>query len=321
MRVGEGLQRPGKGLLPAVAAAVADAVGSPYVAIEDNAGRVLAAHGDPEAVGLRHGEPFDHQGAALGRLVVVPRTKGEPLDRADLRVVRALRPHVALAARAAALTEELDRSRGQVIAASLAERDRLRRDLHDGMGPSLGGVALGLEAAEALLDTDPATTRQILSRTRAEAEQAVTEVRRIVDDLRPDVLDESGLIGALQAYAELVSARRSLTIDLAAEGLDGQGGGRWMNPSIEVTAYRIAREAITNVVRHSGASHCAVRVACNDAVSIEISDNGDGIGSPRRDGLGLDSIRRRAESCGGTLSIATSAAGTCLTVTLPREPP
>ena len=320
-RVGEGLQRPGLGLLPAVAAAVADALGSPYVAIEDNGGRVLAAHGDRGADGLRHGEPLDHQGAALGRLVVVPRTRGEPLDRADLRVVRALRPHVALAARAAALTEELDRSRGQVIAASLAERDRLRRDLHDGMGPSLGGLALGLGAAEAVFDTDPATTKQILSRARAEAEQTVTEIRRIIDDLRPDVLDQSGLSGALQAYAELVSARRSLTIDLATEGLDGQGGSRWMNPSVEVAAYRIAQEAITNVVRHSGASHCAVRVACNDAVSIEISDNGGGIGPSRRDGLGLASIRQRAESCGGTLSIATSAAGTCLTVTLPREPP
>jgi signal transduction histidine kinase len=320
-RVGEGLQRLGEGLLPAVAAAVAEAVRSPYVAIEDGGGRLLAAHGDAKTGGLRHAELLHHQGVAQGRLVVVPRTRGEPLDRADLQVVRVLAPHVALAARAAALTAELDRSRGQVIAASLAERERLRRDLHDGMGPSLGGLALGLAAAETLLDTDPATTRQILARTRDEADRAVTEIRRIIDDLRPDVLDQSGLAGALRDYAQLVSARQSLTVDLDTEGFDGPPGAPLMAPSVEVAAYRIAQEAITNVVRHSGASRCAVRLTCHDAVGIEISDNGGGISAIRADGLGLASIRQRAQSCGGTLSISTSAAGTHLTVTLPREPP
>jgi signal transduction histidine kinase len=320
-RVGEGLQRPGEGLMPAVAAAVAEALRSPYVAIEDAGGLVLAAHGDPAAAGLRHGQLLDHQGEPQGRLIVVPRTKGEPLDRADLRVVRALAPHVALAARAAALTAELDRSRGQVIAASLAERERLRRDLHDGMGPSLGGLALGLAAAETLLDTDPATTRQILSRTRTEADQAVTEIRRIIDNLRPDVLDRSGLAGALHEYAQLLSARRSLTVDLDTDGFGGQRGAPLIDPSIEVVAYRIAQEAISNVVRHSGASHCEVRLTCAEAVGIEISDNGGGISGGRADGLGLASIRQRAEACGGTLSITTSAAGTRLAVTLPRERP
>ena len=320
-RVGEGMQRLGEGLLPAVAAAVAEAVRSPYVAIEDGDGRLLAAHGDAKAAGPRHAELLRHQGATQGCLVVVPRTKGEPLDRADLRVVRALAPHVALAARAAALTAELDRSRGQVIAASLAERERLRRDLHDGMGPSLGGLALGLAAAESILETDPATTRQILARTRAEADRAVTEIRRIIDDLRPDVLDQSGLSGALREYAELVSARRSFTIDLDTDGFDGQLGGPLMDPAVEVAAYRIAQEAITNAVRHSGASRCEVRLTCDDAVGLEISDNGRGISGTRADGLGLASIKKRAHACGGTLSISTSAAGTHLTVTLPREPP
>ena len=320
-RVGEGLLRVGEGLLPAVAAAIAEAVRSPYVGIEDGGGRLLAAHGDAKATGPWHAELLHHQGAAEGRLIVAPRTKGEPLDRADLRVVRALAPHVALAARAAALTAELDRSRGQVIAASLAERERLRRDLHDGMGPSLGGLALGLAAAESLLDTDPATTGQILARTRAEADRAVTEIRRIIDDLRPDVLDQSGLAGALREYAELVSARQSFTVDLDTDGFDGQLGGPSMDPTVEVAAYRIAQEAITNVVRHSGASRCAVRLTCHDAVGIEISDNGGGISGTRADGLGLASIRQRAQECGGTLSVTTSGAGTHLTVTLPREPP
>jgi two-component system, NarL family, sensor kinase len=93
-----------------------------------------------------------------------------------------------------------------------------------------------------------------------------------------------------------------------------------MNPHIEVTAYRISQEAITNAVRHSGASHCSVKLRFGEAVDIQIRDDGRGFATDRADGVGLASIRRRAESCGGTLAITTSAAGTCLTVRLPAEP-
>jgi two-component system, NarL family, sensor kinase len=80
------------------------------------------------------------------------------------------------------------------------------------MGPSLSGIALGLQAAESLLGTDPVGSGQILARARTEAGQAVTEIRRIIDDLRPDALDQSGLVGALRAYSQLVSARGPLTV-------------------------------------------------------------------------------------------------------------
>jgi signal transduction histidine kinase len=318
-RVGEGLQRSG-GLLPAVAEAVAEAVRSPYVAIENAGGQVLAAHGDLDADAVRHVESLDHQGTRQGSLLIVPRTRGEPLDRADLRVVKTLTPHVALAVRAAGLTAELASSRSQVIAAAQAERERLRRDLHDGMGPSLSGIALGLQAAGSLLDSDPAATGQILARTAAEAAQAVTEIRRIIDDLRPDALDQSGLIGALRAYSQLVSARGPLTVQVSAPDLDNRGDAPRMDPRIEVAAYRITQEAITNAVRHSGASRCEVDLSFGDAVGIQIRDDGRGFCPGQGDGIGLASIRRRAESCGGTLAIITSPAGTCLTVRLPAEP-
>jgi signal transduction histidine kinase len=318
-RVGEGLTRVGD-LMPAVAEAVAGALRSPYVAIEDTRGKVLAVRGDPVAGGVAHSELLDHQGVPQGRLIIVARTRGEPLDRTDLRVARALAPHVALAVRAAALTAELDRSRGQVIAASQAERERLRRDLHDGMGPALSGLALGLEAAQPLVGTDPAAASQILSRTRAEADRAVTEIRRIIDDLRPDALDQAGLAGALHAYCQLISARGPLTVDVTAQDFEDHGAALRIDPRIEAAAYRITQEAITNVVRHSGASTCTVGLTFNGAVGIEIRDNGHGIPAPQADGVGLTSIRQRAESCGGTLSIDTSATGTCLTIRLPPEP-
>jgi signal transduction histidine kinase len=346
-RVGQDLRRPGADVLSTVAVAVAEALQSPYVAIEDQQGNVAAAFGQPSA-GPQHTEPLDYQGETHGRLVVQPRTRGEPLDRDDLRVVRALAPHVALATRAVELTAEVERSRGQVVAASLAERDRLRRDLHDGMGPALGGLALSLEAAQSLLGTDPARAAEILARARDEADRAVVEVRRIIDDLRPDVLDRAGLAGALREYADLLNARGSLTVDLDLTGLgdpapgdagtdadrDGVSGTGSpdgapairpaaafvpIDPAVEVAAYRISQEAITNVVRHSGATRCAVRLTGADAVTIEVSDNGTGIEAIRQDGLGLDSIRQRAESCGGTMIVTSSPAGTCLTVTLPGQ--
>lgn len=318
-RVGERLQRPG-GLLPAAAEAIADALRSPYVAIEDVGGHLLAAHGDPGAGPVRHMQTVDHQGHCQGRLVIVPRTRGEPLDKADLRVLNALTPHVGLAVRAAALTAELASSRGQVIAAARAERERLRRDLHDGMGPSLSGLALGLQAAQSLLKSDLAATSKILLRTRAEPDRAVTEIRRIIEDLRPDALDQFGLVGALRTYSQLVSTRGLLTVDVSVQGFDDQGTALLIDPHVEVAAYRITHEALTNVVRHSGASHCTVGLSFHDALHIQIRDNGRGIPAGRPYGVGLSSIRRRAESCGGTLAISTSATGTCLTVRLPPGP-
>jgi two-component system NarL family sensor kinase len=190
------------------------------------------------------------------------------------------------------------------------------------MGPALSGLALGLDAAESLLDADLATARQILARTRAEANRAVIEVRRIIDDLRPDALDEDGLAGALQAYTQLVSARGQLAVELDTAGLNRSGGHdavSIIDPEVEVAAYRIAQEAITNAIRHSGASHCTVRLSCGDAVTIEVRDNGTGIRNGNADGVGLASIRERAESCGGTLVLDSSAAGTCLSVSLPRQ--
>jgi signal transduction histidine kinase len=254
-KIGEGLSHPAGSLLAGVADAVAAALRSPFVAIEDPSGRILAQHGAAEVTGIHHSESLDHVGVNQGQLVVVSRTPDEPLDRADTRILHALRPHIALAVRAAALTDDLRRARAQVVAASSAERDRLRRDLHDGLGPALGGLALGLEAAESLIDTDPPATREILSRTRTEAVRATMDIRRIIDDLRPDILDEAGLVGALRLHAELVGSTQRLTVRIhAPESLPP------IDPQIELAAYRITREAITNVVRHADARTCDVRM-------------------------------------------------------------
>jgi signal transduction histidine kinase len=124
----------------------------------------------------------------------------------------------------------------------------------------------------------------------------------------------------LRAYSQLVSARGPLTVDVNAQAFRDLGADLRIDPRIEAAAYRITQEAITNVVRHSGASKCTVGLTFNDAVAIEIRDNGHGIPAPQADGVGLTSNRQRAEPCGGALSISTSPAGTCLTVRFPPKP-
>jgi signal transduction histidine kinase len=336
-QVGAGMTRSGEALLPAVAAAVAEALRSPQVVITDTAGRMLARHGDPAVGAAPHMEALDHQGAPQGTLSVVARTAGEPLDRADRRLLEALVPQVALAVRATALTAQLQRSRNQVLAAAQQERERLRRELHDGLGPALGGLALGLEAAESLLDdhtgdhttghgvgpgigrgVDHAAARQILARTRAEARTAVIEIRRIIDDLRPDILDELGLIDALRRHAQLVTAGGQLSVHIDAANHEAAPA---VDSRTELAAYRIAMEAITNTIRHSGARTCTVRLSITDTLDLDISDDGCGIPDHPRDGVGLTSIRQRVTACGGTATITGTTNGTRLHIRLPSQPP
>ena len=129
--------------------------------------------------------PLRHGGEELGSLEVGTGTGGPRLTGRDLRLVAALAPQLAVVVRSRRLTDDLGRERSRVTSATLAERDRLRRDLHDGLGPSLSGIALGLEAAATAHDSDPEAMPEMLRRARAEADAAVREIRRVLDGLRP----------------------------------------------------------------------------------------------------------------------------------------
>jgi signal transduction histidine kinase len=195
---------------------------------------------------------------------------------------------------------ELQRARERLVAAREEERRRLRRDLHDGLGSALAGAALKVEAAQNLLMSDAGAAGHLLEDASAEIQNAVADVRRLVYALRPPALDELGLIGALHEQAERLEVGDQIDVEVQApEHIDG------LPAAVEVAAYRIAVEAMTNVARHADAGVCVVRISVNDAVELEISDDGRGLPSDFRTGVGLASMRERAEEVGGTCEVET----------------
>lgn len=295
-------------LLPAVLATVTAAVRAPGASVLDDGGRVLATEGST-ADGATL--PLRVSGRSVGGLHVAARAPGEAYSQGDRRLLAALAPQVAAVVRALGLAEALEAERDRVVAATRVERDRLRRDLHDGLGPSLSGVGLGLQALDdATAAGDGATAAELLCRIREEVAAAVGEVRQIIDGLRPAVLDGVGLAAAVRRHADAVAA--GVQVDLDVADLPP------LPPGVETAAYRIAQEALTNVVRHAGARRVRVTlVATGGVLTVEVADDGAGIRSPGGEGVGLSSMRQRAETLGGTLGVATGDSGTTVVATLP----
>jgi signal transduction histidine kinase len=313
-RLGDRMAAAGEtDLLPTVLATVTDAVRAPGAAVVAPNGSVLASHGaDPagrggELLALRVG------GRDLGLLQVAPRTPGEPYSEGDRRLLAALAPQVAAVVRALELAEALEAERDRVVAATRQERDRLRRDLHDGLGPSLSGVGLGLQALQdAQTAGDVAAAEQLLGRIRQEVATAVGEVRRILEDLRPAVLDRAGLPDAVRQHAAAV-APGQLEVSVDAGQLPG------LPADVEAAAYRIIQEALTNVVRHADAHQAHITLAAADStLMVKVADDGHGIRGHGRDGaVGLASMRQRAEALHGTLRVDSSDQGTTVIANLP----
>jgi signal transduction histidine kinase len=218
---------------------------------------------------------------------------------------------------------ELVRQRESLVVAREEERRRLRRDLHDGLGPTLAAVGLRAETAAAQLDAGSVADAQVsLSELSREVEMAMTDVRRLVDGLRPPALDELGLVGAIdQQVRRLEGMRqdgRALQISVASTGSDGL---RSLPAAIEVAAYRIAVEAVTNAVRHADADRCDVRIDAGDTLRIEVSDDGRGLAGDARAGTGLESMTARATEVGGHLDLERAPeGGTRVVAVLPLAP-
>jgi signal transduction histidine kinase len=300
-------------VLPGVVETIAQALRLPYVAIELRHGDDLepvAVFG--RVVGGPLAVPLVYQAEPIGRLLLGPRAPGEPFSPADRRLLTDLAGPVAMAASAVQLTGDLQRSRQRLVTALEEERRRLRRDLHDGLGPTLAGVTLEIGAARNLLGHDPAAADGLLARLQADTKAATAEIRRVVYGLRPPALDELGLVGAIREEANrFASAEHAgatvgpgLVVSVQApEGLDG------LPAAVEVAAYRIALEALTNVARHANASHCTIQLALQDGLELQVTDDGTGLPADYRAGVGLTSLRERAAELGGACTIAALAAG------------
>jgi signal transduction histidine kinase len=251
----------------------------------------------------------------VGDLVVaLPRDELRlaPTTRAVLGLVA---PPLAQALRAARLGEELRESRRRVVSALEEERRRVRRDLHDGLGPTLTGIAYSADAAANLVAADADAAVRLLRELRADAGEAIAEVRRIVYGLRPKALDELGLVGAVRQRVEHLHATggRALAVDVEAPASLPE-----LSAAVEVAAYRVAVEAVTNVARHAGVDRAQVTFALVEAgrLLVRVTDAGSSA-EPWRPGVGLAAMRERVEGVGGVLTVTSGPDGGVVTASLP----
>jgi signal transduction histidine kinase len=314
-RVTEGFRSAGAGptALEPMLTGIATALRVPAARLVGTDGRVLARVGAVGSGDDGYEVSLHHAGDPVGVLTVAHRTEGEQFARQDRALLEALGGPVAAAVRAGLLARELAASRARVLSAREGERRRLREDLHDGLGPSLSGVALGLEAARRSASSHPDRLPEILEVLHREVESLVAEVRGIIDDLGPGDVD---LIASVRGHVEAVAASGDVAVELTHAGPVDRAPGE-----VAVAAQRIVGEALTNAVRHAGARTIRVAVTGSAAsLTVEVSDDGTGAVAPRSGGVGLASMRQRAESVGGTLTVsAVPGAGTRVRAVLPVQ--
>ena len=270
----------------------------------------IAEHGTPGPDILTF--PLAHQGIEVGELRLSPRP-GERLRERDQRLVVDLAPQVAGAVHAVGLSQELQLARQHIVQLREEERRRIRRDLHDGLGPALAGLTFTLEAVRNLAESDIRRADQLLASATDQVQTMIGDVRRLIYGLRPAALDQLGLAASLRGLAAQESSPGTTVT------IDAPGSLPPLPAAVEVAVYWIAQEALTNVKRHAHARTCSVRVALEPTVlRLEIADDGGGL-ARRSTGIGLHTMKERAAEIGGTCEIGSrTGGGTLVTAALPR---
>jgi two-component system NarL family sensor kinase len=301
--------------LSGVLAALCEVMRLPSASIVSG-GRELARHGNPPAA--RHALVLQQGDDEIGELIIGLRAGEFRLDSPDERILALLAAPLAVAVHATTLSQDLSNARGRLITAREEERRRLRRDLHDGLGPTLTGVVLKADAARMLARTDADRTVALLADLRSETTAAINDIRRLVYNLRPPTLDGLGLTGSLREHAQGITQRIDGFPLLVT--IDAPGDLAELPAAVEVAAYRIATEALTNVTRHSTATMATVTITTNHAgLRLQIADNGSSRADAWTPGVGLTSIRERATELGGTCHTGPNPAGGIVTVHIPLE--
>ena len=296
------------GLLPGLAETIASSLRVPHLGIEVRREGVVAmnavfgsANGvEPARVPLRF------RGEEIGQLWLSPR-RGEKLSGADLNMLADLAPHVALACKSLQLMDELQASRTELVTAREEERRRLRRDLHDGLGPTLAAVLLRLEVAGEAAHADPSALGTLIAELRLQVQTTIGEVRRMAYELRPPALDELGLVSAVRQRAAQFSGPLATRLNVSVES---NGEFDRLPAAVEVAAYRIATEALTNVAKHAQARTCVIRLdAISGEVQVDVADDGTGLAPSSQPGVGIASMKERVEELGGSFSIGPGPQG------------
>lgn len=319
-RLGQSLEQSAADTaLPALVDTVAQALRLPYVDLQERQGDrfvTVAATGRPVDDPVSF--PMIYQAEEIGRLLVGSRTPGEALGAADEHLLRNIARQAGATVYDTRLTADLQRSRQQIVASREEERRRLRRDLHDGLGPSLASLLLEARVLRRMIREDPAAAEGLADEIQADIRATIDDVRRVVNELRPPALDDLGLVPALQVMA----AKLGRSDDQGAPGLSVQVDAPADLPSlpaaVEVAAYRIVQEGLANVLHHAQARQAVVRIRVNGDLRVEVWDDGAGFQTRRRGGVGLISMRERAAELGGRCEISsTPGGGTLITATLP----
>jgi two-component system, NarL family, sensor kinase len=254
-----------------------------------------------------------YRGLVVGQLTVLPRS--EYLDETMAQALASLADQVAPVLAALRLDEELLRSREQVVTAREEERSRLSRELHDNIGPTLAGTRLQVESVRSALPEDSAAPA-LLNRAIEGIDEALRTLRRVVHGLRPPELDALGLSGALKELAVFLSGPTLRVETVLSPDLTVP------SKRVEVAAYRIVAEALTNVVRHARATQATITVnLADDHLLVRVCD--DGVGLPEHTGnhgMGLHFMAQRAQEIAGEFTCQSDENGTSVQAVLPLTP-
>jgi len=262
--------------------------------------------------------PLTYQTERIGELILAPRSQGESFSPSDMKLINIIAQQAGVAAYTVRLNNDLQRSRERLVTAQEEERRRLRRDLHDGVGPTLASLSQRIDTASELVNTDPEKSVQLLKDLKGQVKETVAEIRRLVYALRPPVLDEFGLISAIREHVAQYNGPSGMTLTFdVTEPLPS------LPAAVEVAAYRIALEAFTNIVKHAAASACQITIKIeSNALLLEVSDNGKGLSAESRAGVGFTSIRERAAELGGECvieNIPTGGTRVCARLPIGKE--
>ena len=285
--------------------------------------QIAAAYGLAVPLPLRL--PLTYQSERVGELLIAPRGPGESFTPAEQRLLRDIAQQAGVAAHAVRLTGDLQRSRERLVTAREEERRRLRRDLHDGLGPALAIHSLKIGAARSLLAqtlapiAEPPPSRPsvasadvLLAELEQDIASTLADIRRLVYDLRPPTLDELGLAAAIRESAARYALAAAPNLEPLRITVDAPEHLPPLPAAVEVAAFRITQEALTNVLRHARARTCRICLSVADDLVLEIVDDGLGLSAAANGhggGVGLASMRERAGELGGACLIETPPAG------------
>jgi two-component system, NarL family, sensor kinase len=312
-QIGEGLRHDDD--LPGVLEQTRLALRLPWISLRaEPAGNQIAMAGEHQETPTAE-LPLTYRDEQVGTLVVGLRRGERDLHDADRRTLELIATPLAVALHATALSGQVQQARTMTVEAAAAERVRLQRELHDGVGPILTSAAFQADAASNLIHSDPDGAERLLDEIRTELRGAIDDVRRVVYGLRPIELDNAGLVGAIRQRLAGLPGGEAGQIRVEIEHPDQLPA---LSPAVELAAYRIASEAINNALTHSEGRRCLVKITANGTLAVTVRDDGRPPSS-WTPGVGLRSILERAEELGGTAAAGPTGDGWEVRARLPLD--